>query len=139
MDTRVRAIGSAAAQVPRAHQAPLHRVKRSLGSALQLKLAKDVAHVGFNRLLTDPELTGNLPQTSADDFRVDVTDAHSTEVLWRAAFHRRGDIFGIRIPRGALAPGNYQIQLFGINGAREEKLATYTLRVQSLVQDAVDK
>src|SRR6202521_60758 len=59
-DKRVTAVGSASPEVAGAHQAPLHRVKRGLGSALQLKLAEDVADVRLDRLLADTELAGNL-------------------------------------------------------------------------------
>src|SRR5438105_8844007 len=54
------ATSSASAQVARAHQAPLHRVEGSLGSALQLELAEDVADVGLDGLLTDAKLAGHL-------------------------------------------------------------------------------
>lgn len=54
------ASGSSPAQVAGAHQAPLDRIQRGLGSTLQLKLAKDVADVGFHRLLTDVEFARDL-------------------------------------------------------------------------------
>src|SRR5438132_10997111 len=60
VDRPVVATRSASAQVARAHQAPLHRVEGSLGSALQLEFAKDVADVGLDGLLTDAKLAGHL-------------------------------------------------------------------------------
>src|SRR5260370_25595671 len=54
------AMSSAAAQVARAHQAPLNRVKRRLGSALQLELAANVSHVSLHGLLSHSELPGHL-------------------------------------------------------------------------------
>src|SRR2546425_10549932 len=60
LDKPVVATSSAAAQVARAHQAPLHRVEGRLRSTLQLELAEDVAHVRLDGLLTDTELAGDL-------------------------------------------------------------------------------
>src|SRR4030088_339086 len=53
-------IGRVAPQVAGAHKSALHRIESSLGPALQLELAKDVAHMSLHRLLADPELASDL-------------------------------------------------------------------------------
>src|ERR1700730_13132459 len=60
IDILVVAMGSASSQVAGAHQAAVNRIEGGLGSALQLELSQDVAHVGLHRLLADVELAGHL-------------------------------------------------------------------------------
>src|ERR1700732_4086703 len=60
IEVLVVATRSAPAHVAGAHQAALNRVEGSLGSALQLELSQDVAHVCLYRLLADMELAGHL-------------------------------------------------------------------------------
>jgi len=66
-------------------------------------------------------------------YRLEIVDLSTTppRALWSStALHRRfNDTFAILVPRPFLKPGRYQIVLSGVDGAHEERLATYTLRV----------
>src|ERR1700682_2883404 len=53
-------LARAAPPVASAHQSSLHGIESSLGPALQLKLAEDVAPMSLHRLLLDPELASDL-------------------------------------------------------------------------------
>jgi hypothetical protein len=59
-------------------------------------------------------------------------DADPPRLLWSGNDLQRGanDTFTILIPHEFLAAGSkYQLVLFGVDGARKERLASYTLRV----------
>lgn len=63
-------------------------------------------------------------------YRLDL--ATGTRTLWRSEPLRRDDdttSFSIDVPRTFLEPGRYRVELYGVEGARQEKLATYSLQV----------
>ncbi len=78
-----------------------------------------------------------IDQRSFDGYRVEILDAAANppRSLWSMSGLRRraDDTFVIRIPRAFLGAGKYQVVLYGVNGAREERLASYTVRVQPAV------
>jgi hypothetical protein len=53
------------------------------------------------------------------------------EVLWASASQQRpaNDTFTILVPRSFLAAGRYQIVVYGVSGDRQERIATYSIRV----------
>lgn len=66
-------------------------------------------------------------------FRVEMIDeiADPPRTPWRSSVIRAGndETISILVPRAYLKPGKYRIVVFGIDGAREERLDSYTLRV----------
>ena len=62
-------------------------------------------------------------------YRVEMSD--ETRPPWRSAAIRAADeeTLSVDVSRTYLKPGKYQIVVFGIEGAREERLDSYTLRV----------
>ena len=67
------------------------------------------------------------------DYRLELVDiaTPSPRSLWKSGIvrHHNNDSFAILVPRSFLGAGKYQIVLTGVSGAREERLATYSLRV----------
>ncbi|HYU24719.1 MAG TPA: hypothetical protein VEO74_05915 [Thermoanaerobaculia bacterium] len=70
-----------------------------------------------------------LNQQPFDSYRLEIANASHT--LWRSpALHANADdTFSLLVPRSFLPPGQVQIVLYGVNGAREQQLARYSLRV----------
>ena len=66
-------------------------------------------------------------------YRLEIVDPSATppRVLWSSTGVRRSDddTFDILVPRAFLRPGRYQVVLYGVDRAREERLMSYTLRV----------
>jgi hypothetical protein len=62
-------------------------------------------------------------------YRVEMSD--ETRSPWRSAAIRAADeeTLSVDVSRAYLKPGKYRIQVYGIEGAREERLDSYTLRV----------
>jgi hypothetical protein len=78
-----------------------------------------------------------LPLIGQDPFpryRGEIVDAtkNGPAPLWGDALQRQpNDTFEILVPRGFLASGGtYRIVLYGVDGSREERLASYTVRVR---------
>jgi hypothetical protein len=72
-------------------------------------------------------LIGSAPYR---EYRLDL--ATGTRTLWRSEPLRRDEdttAFTIEVPRAFLEPGRYRVELYGMDGAREEKLATYSMVV----------
>lgn len=64
------------------------------------------------------------------EYRLELRDVRSEKTLWASAVQRRdNDTFAILVPRSFLRPGTYQIVLYGVDGGRPERLASYSLRV----------
>lgn len=63
-------------------------------------------------------------------YRLEIIDANG-RMLWSRAelVPNDNDTFPIIVPRSFLKPGTYQVVLYGIDGAREERVTTYTVRV----------
>lgn len=64
------------------------------------------------------------------EYRLDLVTAERT--LWKSEPLRRDEdttSFSISLPGAYLKPGRYRVELYGVDGAREEKLATYSLVV----------
>lgn len=70
-----------------------------------------------------------------DRYRVEMTGMTAKQPAspWKSPTIRPGndEVLSIMVPRAYLKPGQYRIVVFGIDGAREERLDTYTLRVPS--------
>ena len=64
-----------------------------------------------------------------ETYRVAMSD--ETRSPWRSAPIRAADeeTLSVNVSRAYLTPGKYQIVVYGLEGAREEKLDSYTLRV----------
>ena len=65
-------------------------------------------------------------------YRFELVDAaNPAHSVWSSALLRRGeeDTFAVLVPRAFLSPGRYKLILYGVNGARQEQLYTYTVRV----------
>jgi hypothetical protein len=70
-----------------------------------------------------------IGEAAFDEYRLAIVDDRHT--LWHSATLRRSadDSFAILVPRSFLDPGTYQVVLYGKDGPKEEKLATYSVRV----------
>jgi hypothetical protein len=64
-----------------------------------------------------------------ETYRVEMSD--DTRTPWRSAAIRAADeeTLSVDVSRAYLKPGKYRIVVYGIEGAREERLDSYTLRV----------
>lgn len=64
------------------------------------------------------------------DYRVEIVDAGGKR-LWTRTVLGRGDseTLSIAVPRAFLKPGKHKVMLYGVDGAREERLASYSMRV----------
>jgi hypothetical protein len=79
--------------------------------------------------LLAPTLIGDQ---TFERYRFELVDSFTPpRTAWRS-----GDVqptedstFAVLVPRSFVAPGRYQLILYGVNGERREKLETYTVRV----------
>lgn len=64
-------------------------------------------------------------------YRLELIDAATSRVLWSSSNLQRpaNDTFQLAVPRAFLAPGKYQVIAYGVDGQRQERLASYSLRV----------
>ena len=63
-------------------------------------------------------------------YRLEITDSGAKPLWSQAGLQPRdNDTFAIIVPRTFLPAGEYQVVLYGENGARGERIATYTVRV----------
>lgn len=63
-------------------------------------------------------------------YRLEIVDAKGTSLWTRSdAQPRNDDTFALVVPRAFLAPGTYQIVVSGVDGVRQEKITSYTVRV----------
>jgi len=70
-----------------------------------------------------------IGQRDYDRYRIEVVDAASERPIWRNdALRPEDDAFAILVPRRFLKPGTYRVVIYGISGAGEERLATYSVR-----------
>jgi hypothetical protein len=76
-------------------------------------------------------LSASVTDRDDDAFRMAIFDADGTRELWRSErLHPRSDqSVAIVVPRSFLSPGDYRISLYGVQGSREESLATYTVHI----------
>ncbi|HKO56962.1 MAG TPA: hypothetical protein VJ276_13890 [Thermoanaerobaculia bacterium] len=67
---------------------------------------------------------------SLDAYQLQIVDEKGG-VLWTSGRLRLrdDDTFAILVPRAFLKPGRHKVVLYGLDGSREEQLATYSLRV----------
>ena len=73
-----------------------------------------------------------LVKSTFDDYKLEIVgDGDSQRTLWSSPAMPRDDneAFDILVPREFLKPGRTQIILYGVSGARQERLASYSLRV----------
>ncbi len=80
-------------------------------------------------------LVVSLPGTPVfDTHRLEIVDASANppRSIWSTSVLPRpsSEIFPILVPRTFLKPGKYQVVLYGVSGAREERIDTYTVRVR---------
>lgn len=68
-----------------------------------------------------------------ETYRVEISGEAQTRPPWRSAAIRAADeeTLSVDVSRMYLKPGRYRIVVYGIEGAREERLDSYTLRVPS--------
>ena len=80
----------------------------------------------------DYQLTVSIinPPPAFTTFRLELTDGSRT--LWSSPALARpaDDTFRIDMRRAFLAPGKYQVVVYGVNDARQERLASYSLRIE---------
>jgi len=64
-------------------------------------------------------------------YRLEIVDAGSARAVWSSGplAPRDDETFVILVPRRFFEPGLYQVAVYGITGAAEERLATYSVRV----------
>ena len=65
-------------------------------------------------------------------YRLEIVEADANaHVRWSSPELQRpaNDTFQIVVPHAFLAAGKYKIMVYGVNGARQERLASYSLRV----------
>ncbi|HEX2122606.1 MAG TPA: hypothetical protein VHL59_13280, partial [Thermoanaerobaculia bacterium] len=70
-------------------------------------------------------------QRDFDRYRLELVNAASGRSLWNSTAPQPRDdgSFAIVVPHRLLKPGTYQVVAYGISGAGEERLASYSLRV----------
>jgi hypothetical protein len=64
-------------------------------------------------------------------YRLDIVDMNARRTAWSSTAPSPGESnsFVIVVPRRFLKPGTFQLVVYGLAGASEERLATYSLRV----------
>lgn len=64
-------------------------------------------------------------------YRIDLADLGNGKVLWsNTAVRRQSDsTFDLIVPRRRLPAGRYQLRIYGLDGAREERLSVYDIHV----------
>jgi hypothetical protein len=90
--------------------------------------SNELAGAGESYLLV-PAFSNDRP---FEKYRAEIVDAADPQrILWHDDVVRRSadDSLVILVGREFLKPGKYQLRLYGINGARQEPLSTYTIRV----------
>jgi hypothetical protein len=75
-----------------------------------------------------------LPQTPVfDSYRLEILNDSLTppRSVWRSPEWQRhaNEAFPVLVQRSFFSPGRYRIVLYGVSGARQERLTTYKLRV----------
>jgi len=72
------------------------------------------------------------PSPSFTAFRLEIVREGSAAPLWSSAPLPRpaNDTFQLVVPASFLKPGKYQVIAYGVNGERQEKVATYSVRVR---------
>jgi len=97
--------------------------QRGTGDAATLVTADDASYVLVTSLIDPPKY---------DAYRLEIAAADpASRTLWSSSALRRpdNDTFEIVVPRAFLAPGNYQVVVWGVSGARQERVSQYPLRV----------
>jgi hypothetical protein len=76
-------------------------------------------------------LVGSLGEPGTfSQYRVEIAGGEPPVPLWSSSAQRSdNDTFAILVPHAFLPPGQYEVILYGVNGAREERLTTYSVRV----------
>jgi hypothetical protein len=77
--------------------------------------------------LLTPTLIG---EQRFDAYRFELVDANNRSV-WKSGAIRRSedDTLAVLVPRPFLPPGRYKLILYGVSGARQEQLESYSVRV----------
>ncbi|MEO8382769.1 MAG: hypothetical protein ABI779_24135 [Acidobacteriota bacterium] len=85
-------------------------------------------------LSADSDVYGLVAQVGGepqfDEYRLEIVDAGGARI-WSQALHGRGENenMSIVVSRSFLKPGKHKLVLYGVDGARDEQLATYSFRV----------
>jgi hypothetical protein len=72
-----------------------------------------------------------LDERSFPSYRIDIVADGSNRPVWSSEATRpEDDNFTIIVPRAFLPPGTYRASIRGVDGTRDERLATYAFRVR---------
>jgi len=96
--------------------------QRGAGDAATLVMTDDASYV----------LVASLIEAKYDAYRLEIATLDpAPRTLWSSPALRRpdNDMFEIVVPRAFLAPGNYQVVVWGVSGARQERVSNNPLRV----------
>jgi hypothetical protein len=74
-------------------------------------------------------LRGMLPHDVYPKYRFEIV-AKDARPIWTATVGAIKDEFSLVVPHAFLAPGDYQVVLYGLSGGREERLNSFTFRVE---------
>ena len=90
--------------------------------AIPISLGKDGVHLSFTLY--------ELPAFDTYHLEINKSQApEGTPPLWRqSVLRQKGDAFYLGLNPGFLTPGDYEFRLYGEADARNELLATYTIR-----------
>lgn len=96
--------------------------QRGAGDTATLVMTDDASYV----------LVTSLIEAKYDAYRLEIATVDAApRTLWSSPALRRpdNDMFEIVVPRAFLAPGNYQVVIWGVSGARQERVSNNPLRV----------
>jgi hypothetical protein len=74
-------------------------------------------------------LRGVLPREFYPQYRFEIV-AKDARPIWTATVGPIKDEFSLIVPHAFLAPGEYQVVLYGLRGSREERLSSFTFHVE---------
>lgn len=97
--------------------------QRGPGDAATLVMADDAPYVLVTSLINPPRF---------EKYRLEIATTDPTpRTLWTSPPLRRpdNDTFEIVVPGAFLAPGRYQVVVWGVSGQRQERWTAYPLRV----------
>ena len=124
-----------------------HQLLRRLGQPEVNVATHDLEPVGGDQLRGGPSAAPTVINTQAGSaililqlpgveshpaYRVAIRGSESREV-WSRAGAARDPVLGnftLRLPPGALHPGRYDVEIFGVGESREELLARYAIEVR---------
>lgn len=109
------------------HRVLLPDQQRAAGAQQPILLSADADH-----FLLKPSLTG---ARGYPDYRLDIVDLNRPQPkrIWSTSGLRLRDdqTFEIWVPRAFLRSGDYRFEIHGLDAGKAERLATYTVRLES--------